>query len=66
MTLTKHFVEITDLGREYLIEHKLIDVIVIAIYATICGADGLLPSSVMHAKQLSELIGKRKISYIGV
>lgn len=40
MTLAEHFVEISDPRRAYLIEHKLIDVIVIAICGTICGADG--------------------------
>ena len=38
--LAKHFSEIQDSRVDYLVEHKLIDVITIAVCATICGADG--------------------------
>ena len=40
MTLADHFSEVKDPRLEHLVEHKLIDVIIIAVCATICGADG--------------------------
>lgn len=40
MTLAEHFSEIKDSRVDYLVEHKLTDIINIAVCATICGADG--------------------------
>ncbi len=39
-TLIEHFSRITDPRIERTKRHKLIDILVIAICATICGADG--------------------------
>jgi hypothetical protein len=40
ITLVEHFSGMTDPGIERTKRHKLIDILVIAICATICGADG--------------------------
>lgn len=39
MGMKEHFAEITDTRRGYLVTHKLTDVVVVAVCATICGAD---------------------------
>ena len=40
MTLAEHFSQIQDQRVDYLIEHSLLHVLIIAVCATICGADG--------------------------
>jgi hypothetical protein len=38
--IEKHFSKVTDSRKDRTKEHKLIDIIVIAICAVICGAEG--------------------------
>ena len=38
-SLLKHFENLEDLRTEYLIEHRLLDIVGITICAVICGAD---------------------------
>ena len=40
ITLIDHFINLTDPRIDRTKEHKLIDIVVIAICAVICGADG--------------------------
>ncbi len=58
MTLAAHFSEVTDPRLEHLVEHKLIDIIVIAVCATICGADGWEEMS-EWAREKREWLAKR-------
>ena len=50
-TITKHFAELDDPRNGNYIPHKLLSVVVIAICAVICGADGWVDCETFgHAK----------------
>ncbi|MGB1253834.1 MAG: ISAs1 family transposase [Candidatus Promineifilaceae bacterium] len=62
--LAEHFSEVTDPRLAHLVEHKLEDIIVLVVCATICGADGweeIAEWGKEKKKWLSERLGIKKI-----